>query len=128
MQTLFPPAQAVRAQHCFVADMFTPADYGRPAVSEATARQQEQLMQQWFADNQALSRLYRLKIPSLILTGSSDAILNQQNAQALHQILPRSTLNEINGGGHALMYQYPRQLAARINDFMADDAAYRGKK
>lgn len=127
MQLLFPPQAAARAERCFIADMFSPADYASPAIDNALAQRQEQIIQAWMQSRSKPARLQRLLTPTLVLSGLNDAILLNQNSRVLQQLLPHATLTEIEDGGHALMYQIPQRLAQRISDFIADDQAYRSR-
>ncbi|WP_420992143.1 alpha/beta fold hydrolase [Cupriavidus sp. 30B13] len=118
MDLLFPPAVAPRAAQCFLKDMFTPPGYGNPAIPPAVTRQQDAMLRAWHGDDRAFGRLRQVAAPALVLAGTDDAVLAPRNARVLAQALPRATLDDVAGGGHAMMYQYPRQLAQRISAFI----------
>ena len=69
------------------------------------------------------NRLREMSLPVLIATGSEDIVIPPSNALKLVNAIPGAWLAQFNGGGHAFMYQYPRQLAHLINCFLAIDAA-----
>jgi pimeloyl-ACP methyl ester carboxylesterase len=126
MEVLFPvscflfPASALRsAKACFVHDMFAPGGYAEPHITDAVTHAQDLILQRWKQDNQALRGLDRVTVPTLILAGTSDEVLRPRNSVVLGHILPNATLVEVRAGGHAMMYQYPRQLADRIVRFIA---------
>ena len=119
MAVLFPPSAVESAQSCFLDDMFTPAGYAEPAVPANVTRAQETLMQRWKQDSRALRQLDRVTVPTLVLAGTNDQVLWPRNAVLLSHALPYATLVEVNNGGHAMMYQYPYQLAGRIDTFIA---------
>ncbi len=99
--------------------MFAPVGYAEPHITGAVAHAQDNILQRWKQDNQALRGLDRVTMPTLILVGTSDRVLRPRNSVVLSHILHDATLVEVKTGGHAMMYQYPRQLADRIVRFIA---------
>ncbi|MFM0162038.1 alpha/beta hydrolase [Paraburkholderia sediminicola] len=119
MEVLFPASALPSAKACFIDDMFAPEGYAEPHIKDAVTHAQDLILQRWKQDNQALRGLDRVTVPTLILVGTSDKVLWPRNSVALTHILPDATLVEVKAGGHAMMYQYPRQLADRIVRFIA---------
>lgn len=120
MAILFPAPEQQQAIRCFVEDMFNPTGYGQTPISSAVTGAQDKILRSWQQDQQALGSLHHLgKLPVLVLTGSDDIVLSPQNARVLWRSLPKATLVEVASGGHAMMYQYPRALADRIDAFIA---------
>jgi pimeloyl-ACP methyl ester carboxylesterase len=68
------------------------------------------ILHRWKQDNQALRDLDRVTVQTLILAGTSDKVLWLRNSVVLRHIRPDATLVEVRAGGHAMMYQYRRQL------------------
>jgi pimeloyl-ACP methyl ester carboxylesterase len=62
--------------------------------------------------------LREIKVPVLIATGTADIVVPPSNALKLVNAIPGAWLAQFNGGGHAFMAQYPRQLADLINSFL----------
>jgi pimeloyl-ACP methyl ester carboxylesterase len=120
MKVLFPPIAQQRAQHCFVGDMFVPAGYEKPEIPPAVAAAQEHLLQEWALGNRVFDRLHHTQVPTLILVGMDDQVLVSHNSVVLDKVIPHATLVEVDAGGHAMMYQYPKALARRINAFIGD--------
>ncbi|WP_232519162.1 alpha/beta fold hydrolase [Caballeronia insecticola] len=119
MAVLFPANVVADASKCFVGDMFAPRDYtGRP-VSDAVAAQQNQAMTRWFADSAAAAALRSSPVRTLIIAGANDDVLADSNARQLERIIPRATLDIVSDAGHALMYQYPIELARHIGAFVS---------
>jgi pimeloyl-ACP methyl ester carboxylesterase len=63
-------------------------------------------------------RLREMKLPVLVATGTDDIVIPPSNALKLVNAIPGAWLAQFNDGGHAFMYQYPRQLADLINSFL----------
>jgi pimeloyl-ACP methyl ester carboxylesterase len=119
MDVLFPPDAQERAKKCFILDMFKPSDYGATKISQKVTSAQKNILQNWQSNNQLLDRLHSLNLPTLILAGESDDVLPPENAARLSHLIPHSRLIEVQDGGHAMMYQYPAQLARLIDDYLA---------
>lgn len=119
MEVLFPASVLPGAKACFIDDMFAPEGYAEPHITDAVTHDQDLILQRWKHDTQALRSLDRVTVPTLILAGTSDKVLWPRNSIVLRHILPDATLVEVGDGGHAMMYQYPRQLADRIDKFVA---------
>ena len=117
MGVLFPAKSVDAAVDCFEKDMFRPADYHEAKLSEAVDAGQTALLNDWSHDQQAADALRDVKIPALILTGASDDVLSPTNGRALASLLPGSRSITVDQGGHAMMYQYPRELADAIGAF-----------
>jgi len=64
------------------------------------------------------NRLREMKAPVLIATGTADVVVPPSNALKLVNAIPGAWLAQFNGGGHAFMAQYPRQLTDLINSFL----------
>jgi pimeloyl-ACP methyl ester carboxylesterase len=120
MALLFPQSVVARAEQCFMKDMFAPAGYVPPRISDSIAQQQVALMRQWHLDKGAATELHTLGIPTLVLGGTDDRILPIANDIALERMLAHAALDEVTGGGHAMMYQFPRTLARRIEAFVTN--------
>ena len=119
MKVLFPPSAVHAAGECFRNNMFTPADYAPPAISEAVTNGQSALLRAWEQNDDAAGALPAMHIDTLVLTGDDDTILPKQNAEALARTLPDAQLLVVRSAGHAMMYQYPHALAAAIDRFIA---------
>lgn len=118
MELLFPVSSSSRAKQCFLKDMFLPVDYVPPAISATVTHAQKKIMEEWEQDNQAFRALRTLPMPVQVLTGNEDAVISAANSVILGSVLPHTTVTEIDRAGHAMMYQYPRQLAKHIEEFI----------
>ena len=66
----------------------------------------------------SFDRLGSIKSPTLVVTGTEDAITPPENAFILAQRINASWLVQFEGAGHGLMYQYPDRLAKIVADFI----------
>jgi pimeloyl-ACP methyl ester carboxylesterase len=120
MGVLFPAAYVSDAERCFKQDMFTPADYGRHAISGAVTAGQTEALRNWESNDRAGQALRAVHISTLVMSGNDDTVVVQKNAEALEQLLPNARLFVVDGAGHAMMYQYPVALARTINSFAGE--------
>ena len=118
MKVLFPADATADATRCFIADMFAPRGYTNAAVADTVAAQQAEAMRRWFADSASAAALRRSPVRTLVIAGADDEVLADANAQRLQQIIPRASLERVADAGHALMFQYPIELARRIDSFV----------
>lgn len=98
--------------------MFKPQDYTYTHVSRALTSAQGNLLQGWRADIQASEGLGHLGTSTLVITGTDDEVFDKQNSVILAGTILNAKLVEVQAGGHAMMYQYPKILAAQINAFI----------
>jgi pimeloyl-ACP methyl ester carboxylesterase len=120
MAVLFPENAVAAATQCFAGDMLRPKGYPKKAsVTDTVATQQNAAMTRWFADTQAADALRRSPVRTLIISGAQDDVLVDTNGRHLEQIIPRSRLDIVSDAGHALMFQYPIELARHIESFTA---------
>jgi pimeloyl-ACP methyl ester carboxylesterase len=66
------------------------------------------------------SRLPEIRVPALVLTGTRDILIPPQNSWVLSERIPDSSLRLFEGGGHGFIHQYPSDVAAVLNEFLAD--------
>lgn len=118
MKVLFPADAIADATQCFIADMFAPRGYARAAAPDTVAAQQTDAMTRWFADSAATAALRRSPVRTLVIAGARDDALANANAHRLQQIIPRARLDVVADAGHALMFQYPIELARHIDAFV----------
>jgi pimeloyl-ACP methyl ester carboxylesterase len=117
MAVLFPAASVAEAERCFQQEMYRPGDYRPSAIPSAVTAGQSALLAVWAGDDAAAALLPKVRIATLILSGTEDDIVSVRNAHALRRLLPRSRLLEVDDAGHAMMYQYPVALARAIGAF-----------
>ncbi|MHA1145304.1 MAG: alpha/beta fold hydrolase [Candidatus Helarchaeota archaeon] len=65
-----------------------------------------------------MTEIDRITLPTLILVGSSDFMTPPKYSTYLHEKIPNSTLEIINGPGHLVMYEKPEKIAEIIKKFV----------
>jgi pimeloyl-ACP methyl ester carboxylesterase len=63
------------------------------------------------------SYLHKIKVPSHLVWGSNDKVLNLNEARKLRGDLPQSTLTVLPNAGHLLPLEAPLELARIIHEF-----------
>ena len=81
---------------------------------EVTARQAEAL----FGWPGSFHRLPEIRCPALVVTGADDVVIPPENSRVLAGRIPGARLLEIPGAGHGMQYQYPKQLAGVVAEFL----------
>jgi len=64
------------------------------------------------------AKLASIDAPSLLIWGDADPISPPSVGQRLHQLLPRSALRVVRGGGHDLAQTHAKEVAALIADHL----------
>ena len=70
-----------------------------------------------------MNRLDGIHLPALIVAGREDQLTPPRYAEYLHAHLPRSRLAWIEGAGHAVHLERPREVNQAIRQFLDDLAA-----
>lgn len=91
-------------------------DY-QPTNSQVILKDQRQLMLAWSHDDMRAQSIAHLNTRVLILNGQGDGVIPSINSLILKNITPNSTILFWPNGGHAMSYQYPKDIASVINDF-----------
>lgn len=65
-----------------------------------------------------LSRLHRIKIPTLVLWGSADGIVTPDYGRAYAAAIPGARFQEIAGAGHYPHIEQPEPFARQVLDFI----------
>jgi pimeloyl-ACP methyl ester carboxylesterase len=89
----------------------------RARLSPSLINRQAAAMDAWHRTGVG-NRLQEMNVPVLIATGTADVVIPPSNSLKLVNAIPGARLAQFNGGGHALMAQYPRPLADLINSFL----------
>lgn len=63
-------------------------------------------------------RLKNITQPTLVIVGTDDAATPATNSLRMAELIPGSWFVQIKGGGHALMYQYPKQFNNIVKTFL----------
>lgn len=117
IRLLAPPKWWAHMTYSLARDHF-PIDKLSLTVPESTLNKQRHLILGWSKDNVAASEISSIQTPTLVLNGGSDSLIPPGNSEILALTIPHSTLLRWQEGGHAMIYQYPNQIALAINDFL----------
>jgi pimeloyl-ACP methyl ester carboxylesterase len=117
LQILFPKEACFKMFFTFMYERFNPPTQEKP-ISPTVIKQQQQLVLDWIKDTEALKKIRQLKMPVLILSGGSDAMIPYQNTDILNKEIPHSTLVRWQDGGHAMFFQHPVAIANVINQWL----------
>ena len=66
--------------------------------------------------------LARVRIPTLVITGSHDQLTPLGDAEELHRLLPGSRLLEVRGAAHVLMMEAPDRYNRAVISFLEHEA------
>lgn len=67
----------------------------------------------------AWDRLPELAIPTLVVHGTADAVVDPANAELLIERIPDARLELFSGCGHLLFWEQPERFAAVVGEFLA---------
>ncbi len=89
-------------------------------VSQRFPASQKMLAKQWAAVTQhdACERLPHISSPTLTITGVEDVLIPPQNAAVLAERIPEAQMISIDGGGHLLLIEQPRQFNTAVINFL----------
>jgi pimeloyl-ACP methyl ester carboxylesterase len=109
--------------------MVTEAAYGpgaNPRLKEAAAKRMRDIRSTVFHGDflacnsfDVMGRLNQIRIPTLILCGGQDRMTPVRYAKYLHEHIPSSQLQIIEGAGHMLMLEQPDETARLFSDFLS---------
>lgn len=66
----------------------------------------------------AAERLGALHAPTLVLHGTSDAVVDVRNADLLASLIPDACVELFEGGGHLFFWEQPERFTAAVRDFL----------
>jgi pimeloyl-ACP methyl ester carboxylesterase len=113
----FPPSSRLNMAYQLAVDRFQPDHYIE--IDPASIfPQQRQLILDWAKDNSTAKKLQKIGLPVLILNGEADAVIPPKNSQILAKTFRHATLIRYKEGGHAMIYQYPKEITSLIHTFI----------
>lgn len=118
LELFFPSSWRFRMAYALAMDRFQPANY-LEVDPAAIIPSQRNLLFQWGEDNNTAKKIRQVQLPVLVLNGEADVVLPPKNSDILARTFSRAKLVRFKEGGHAMIYQYPHELAQAINHFIA---------
>ncbi len=119
VEIFFPASWRMRMAYALAMERFQPQNY-KEIDAIAIMSQQRGLVMQWIKDNATAKKIAKLNLPVLILNGEADVVIPPINSVILARNIPHAQLTRWKEGGHAMIYQYPEQIADVINYFIAE--------
>lgn len=98
---------------------FKPINHIESQITATVLHKQQSLLLGWKKNNDAERKLMQLPVPVLILNGGADKVIPPINSEILAKTLPHASLLRWEDGGHAMIYQHPKEIAEAINGFIA---------
>lgn len=118
VQLFFPSSWRLRMGYALIADRFHPPHYTE--INPATVMpQQQHLIMAWIKNDSVAKQLAYLHLPVLILNGGADQVIPPVNSRILANTISQAQLLRWPDGGHAMIYQYPEEIAGVVNTFIA---------
>jgi pimeloyl-ACP methyl ester carboxylesterase len=71
------------------------------------------------AAHDAMARLGAINVPTLVLHGTADNVVDVRNAQLLADAIPESRLELFEGVGHLLSWERPAEFTVLVEEFFA---------
>ena len=91
-----------------------------PKVTETSSPENiERQYQAWQNWKGTYSRLAKITQPTLLITGADDVNTPWQNSPIMVNLIPGAWLVQLKGGGHGMMYQYPKKFSRIVLTFLA---------
>lgn len=113
VNSFFPASWRMRMAYRLVSDRFLPKHLTKVDY-DAIIPPQHALLMDWMQDELTAKKLSHLPMPVLILSGDADEVIPPINSQILAQTIPHSRLQQWENGGHAMIYQFPKEMAKQI--------------
>lgn len=91
-----------------------------PKMTETSSPENvERQYQAWQKWKGTYSRLTKITQPTLLITGTDDINTPWQNSLIMIDLIPGAWLVQLEGGGHGVMYQYPKKFSRIVLTFLA---------
>lgn len=117
VSNFFPENWKFRMAYKLVVDRFQPPKTTEIDLNDII-NQQQHLIRDWTNDDLTAEKLHKLSMPVLILNGEADIVIPPVNSVILAHAIPHSKLLRWKEGGHAMIYQYPEEIANKISRFI----------
>ncbi|MEU1393130.1 MULTISPECIES: alpha/beta hydrolase [unclassified Nonomuraea] len=94
----------------------------KPNGPEVARAQYDAIVEWGIPDPGRLARLAGITHPTLVTAGDNDPMITTVNSQLLADHLPNARLRIFSDAGHGFLFQYPRQFAALVQEFLSGPA------
>jgi pimeloyl-ACP methyl ester carboxylesterase len=98
---------------------------GRDAPTSDAARdaQYDAIVEWGIPDHAALQRLTGIKSPTLVIQGDGDLMIPTKLSHLMAGLIPDAQIRIYPDAAHGFLFQYPTEVAAEVNAFLAGDGA-----
>jgi pimeloyl-ACP methyl ester carboxylesterase len=120
---MFAHTDASRAKGMEFLGRFAERQEERDApTSDAVRDAQYDAIVEWgIPDHAALQRLTGIKSPTLVLQGDNDLMIPTKLSHLMAGLIPDAQIRIYADAAHGFLLQYPREVAAEVNTFLAGD-------
>jgi pimeloyl-ACP methyl ester carboxylesterase len=96
---------------------------GRDAPTNDAARdaQYDAIVEWGIPDHDALQRLTGIESPTLVIQGDGDLMIPTPLSHLLAGLIPDARIRIYPDAAHGFLFQYPADVAAEVNEFLASD-------
>lgn len=90
------------------------------AIQQMTETRQAVLYGDFLACDEfdAMERVSKIKVPTLLISGSADRMMPPNRAEYLHDQIEGAQLHIIEGAGHMVMIERPDEVAGLLGEFL----------
>lgn len=88
------------------------------AFPAETIRRQQEALAAWRGDDTVANKLGAVSVPVLVHYGSRDVVTPPANGELLAARLPGARAEEVEGGGHACLFEQPDSFLAVATEFL----------
>jgi pimeloyl-ACP methyl ester carboxylesterase len=104
----------------YIGRFFTRSDDRDTPTGPQVARAQYDAIVEWgIPDASQLNRLAGISAPTLVANGDNDAMIPTINSHILADHIPDARLRIYPDAGHGFLFQYPRQFADLVTEFLS---------
>ena len=96
-------------------------DRDAPTSDAARDAQYDAIVEWGIPDHAALQRLTAIASPTLIVQGDTDLMIPTRLSHLMAGLVPDAEIRIYPDAAHGFLFQYPADVAARVNTFLAGD-------
>jgi pimeloyl-ACP methyl ester carboxylesterase len=84
-------------------------------ISDENIARQAKAVANWKG---VFNRLHKIKNPALLITGTDDVVILPENVFVMEKEIKGSSIIQISGGGHGVIYQYTKEFSNFVITFL----------
>ena len=119
---MFAPTETSQAKgREFLGRFLERHDRDAPTSDAARDAQYDAIVDWGVPDHGALQRLTGIQNPTLVVQGDNDQMIPTKLSHLLAGLIPDAQIRIYPDAAHGFLFQYPTEVAAAINEFLAAD-------